>query len=142
MEEVQDLKERLAPVFMKYKVLAAYLFGSRSEGRAHPGSDYDIACLLEEYDPKKNNFDFVSSLQAEIEEKLEDAVVDVILLEKAPVALQYTVISSGVVIYNRDDDARTDFEDRVIRDYLDFKPFLDQYDREALEAIQGGSFFA
>jgi len=142
MEDLDALKDILAPVFQKYNIHTAYLFGSRASGDAGEDSDYDIACLLRKYDPDRHNLDFTVTLQGELEGKLAPAPVDLVLLEQAPVLLRYEVIAKGVILHCEDDDFRTDFEDRVLRDYLDFKPFLDQYDREVWEAIKGGHFFA
>lgn len=82
------------------------------------------------------------AMLTELEEALSPIEVDLVLLNRAPIVLRYEVISQGTVLYCEDDDFRTDFEDIVLRDYLDFKPFLDQYDREVMEAIEGGHFFA
>lgn len=82
------------------------------------------------------------AMLTELEEALSLIEVDLVLLNRAPIVLRYEVISQGIVLYCEDDDFRTDFEDIVLRDYLDFKPFLDQYDREVMEAIEGGHFFA
>lgn len=82
------------------------------------------------------------AMLTELEEALSPIEVDLVLLNRAPIVLRYEVISQGTFLYCEDDDFRTDFEDIVLRDYLDFKPFLDQYDREVMEAIEGGHFFA
>lgn len=142
MDNLKSLKNMLLPIFKQYGVHTAYLFGSRATGNAYEDSDYDIGCLFKKYDPKHHNIDFIVALQMELEEALAPMAVDLLLLDSAPIVLRYEVISGGIVLFCEGDDFRTDFEDMVLRDYLDFKPFLDQYDREVLEAIQGGHFFA
>jgi len=53
--------------------------------------------------------------------------VDVVLLNTAAIEFKFLVISRGKLIYSLDEEKRTDFEDAVIRDYLDYKPFLELY---------------
>ncbi len=67
--------------------------------------------------------------------------VDIVLLNTASIEFKYLVISRSKVIYSCDEEKRTDFEDEVIRDDLDFKPFLDLYRKEVREAIKEGHFY-
>ena len=67
--------------------------------------------------------------------------VDVVILNTATIEFKYLIIIRGKVIYSIDDEKRTDFEDVVIRDYLDFKPFLELYRKEVRKAIKEGNFF-
>jgi len=138
----RELISRLHPIFEKYNVQTAYLFGSRADGSAYPDSDYDIACLFDNYDSIRKDYDFVISLQMELEEALAPVKIDLVILNKASIIMRFNIIKHGVILYCNDDDKRTDFEDIVIRDYLDFKPFIDRFDRDIEEAIQGGNFFA
>lgn len=133
--------KKMIPVFQQYGVYAAYLFGSRADGTAYTNSDYDIACLLENNQLAKKPL-IAPEIALELEETLDKSKIDVILLNNAPLILCYEIIAHGKVIYCKDDDRRTTFEDRVMRDYLDFKPFIAQYDKEVEEAIRGGNFFA
>jgi len=50
---------------------------------------------------------------------------DVVILNKATLTLKFQVINKGILIYNRDDHARRDFHEKTVREYLDFKPFLE-----------------
>jgi len=47
-KELEQLKAKVSPVFRKYGVIRADLFGSRATGKAKPDSDYD---LLVEFSP-------------------------------------------------------------------------------------------
>lgn len=44
-------------------------------------------------------------------------------------------MTSGRLIYSRDESARIDFEVVARKRYLDFKPMLDQYYREILKKM-------
>ena len=42
MMSIEEIKERTAPLFRKYNVEKAYLFGSQARGDATEDSDFDI----------------------------------------------------------------------------------------------------
>lgn len=133
---VKELKNLLG----RYRVTAAYLFVSRIEGVATENSDYDFAILVDkEYEQDDINY-LLMELKDEAESLLQNEV-DVVLLSNASIEFKYLVISRGQVIYSSDEEKRTDFEDEVIRDHLDFKPFLDLYRKEVREAIKEGHFY-
>lgn len=134
------LVAELRPIFDKYGVVTAYLFGSRATGRVHTHSDYDLAVLFGAYHPKKHNLALRLALAEEFSQRLGEQV-DLVFLQGAPVLLRYEIITTGRVIHCVDDGFRTDFEDIVYRDYLDFKPFMDQFYKEEAEAVRDGYFF-
>lgn len=138
---ISDLVEALSPILQKYNVNAIYLFGSRAEGTNYATSDYDFAFLFKNFNRKTHNHRLAVNIQMKIEEIFAPVPVDVIFLQNAPVELRFQIIKHGKIIYCEDDNFRTDFEDITIRDYLDFKPFLDQYRRELEESIREGNFF-
>jgi len=134
-------EEELGNLLGKYQVIAAYFFGSRAEGTYTDNSDYDFALLVD----KDYDQDNVNNLIMELEEKAASLLqkeVDVVILNTATIEFKYLVISRGKVIYSINEEKRTDFEDVVIRDYLDFKPFLELYRKEVREAIKEGNFYA
>lgn len=134
-------KEKLFKLFKKNNLLAVYLFGSRADGTASENSDFDFGLLIEHTD----GLDKASLLQLELEEEASmilEQKVDSILLNTATIEQRFFIISRGVLIYCINDDKRTDFEDTFIRDYLDFKPFSDQFRHEVREAMIEGGFFA
>lgn len=101
-------------------VIAAYLFGSLAQGRAHPRSDIDVAVLLAAMD-----------LEAAFHRRLRlmedlrpyaDREVDVVVLNIAPPLLQYQVLKHGRLLYERDRSARVNFEVRVGKVYADLQP--------------------
>jgi len=62
-------------------------------------------------------------------------------VNNAPLTGQYGVIIDSKILYSRDEDARLSFEEMVIDEYMDFKPFLDEYDKEFLKQIKEGTAF-
>ncbi|MHB1043092.1 MAG: type VII toxin-antitoxin system MntA family adenylyltransferase antitoxin [Eubacteriales bacterium] len=133
--DIELMSEKLMPVFQKYGVTCCYLFGSRAGQDFYPDSDIDLAVIFDDFSNSKH----IMALEIEMHDAAADVLkpleVDLLFLQKAPVYLKFDVIKNGKVIYSRDEDFRTDFEDITIRDYLDFKPVLDMYYREMAEAI-------
>lgn len=121
-------------------VIAAYLFGSLVQKRAHPRSDIDVAVLLTLMDSEAA---FYRRLR--LMEQLRpyaDREVDVIVLNDAPPLLQNQVLQYGQLLYERDRAARVEFEVRAGQVYADLKPMNDFFAqvlfREIKEVGLGG----
>lgn len=54
-------------------------------------------------------------------------LIDVVVLNDAPVEVAYDIIAKGNLIYCGDNETRVAFETRLMREYLDLKPYLDLY---------------
>lgn len=130
--------ERLGASFSKYgEVDVAYLFGSRARGEHTEGSDWDFAVLLSRgfEDP----YDLVRLI-----EDLEHALgvggqeVNLVVLNDADLALAHGVVSDGILIFERDVERRVEFEVKVLKLYMDFKPVLDQMRRSLIEEYTHG----
>ena len=57
--------------------------------------------------------------------------LDLVFLQEAPIVFQYKVITEGKILYESSFDFRTDYEDRVLRKYLDFEFVNNLYLKEA-----------
>jgi len=87
---VKELKNLLG----RYRVTAAYFFGSRIEGVATENSDYDFAILVDkEYEQDDINY-LLMELKDEAASLLQNEV-DVVLLNNASIEFKYLVISRG-----------------------------------------------
>lgn len=130
-------REKLQPVFENFGVTCCYLFGSRAGQDYYRDSDIDLAVIFADYSPSTHNLELEIELQNVVSEILAplEVEVDLLFLQKAPIYLKFNVINTAKIIYCVDDEFRTDFEDMTIRDYLDFKPFLEMYYREMAEDL-------
>jgi len=127
--------------FDAHGVLAVYLFGSRAKGDARAHSDYDLAVLFTDFCPAQHNITLRLSMAEELSLRLGQRV-DLVFLQSASIVMRFEIVATGRVVTCANDDARTDFEDRTYRDYLDFRPFLDRYFKDEAEAVRNGYFFA
>lgn len=115
------------------EIVAAYLFGSYAEGYARSDSDIDIGLLL------SDNSNVGAMYPVHIAGELEDAAntkreIDVRILNNGTLRFLHQVLK-GKLLFCRDDKKRIDFETSTIDSYLDFKPFLDDYDRMRKERL-------
>jgi len=129
-------------VLEKFGAHTCYLFGSYARGQAARESDVDLAVVFSGYEPAKHGLDLLAEMEAELTRALAPRAVDLVFLQREGITFRFEVVSTGTVVYCRDHVARTDFEDEVIRDYLDFAPVLARCEQELVEAIREGHFFA
>jgi len=122
-------------------VAAVYLFGSLAGERATPHSDVDIAILLADASDPLAAGDRQLQLMGELE-RFADREVDVVILNTAPPILRHQVFRHGWLIYERDRQARAEFEVRAGQTYADLQPvrnfFKNALFREIREAGLGG----
>jgi uncharacterized protein len=110
------------------EVSLAYLFGSRVQGNVGPLSDYDVAVLL---DDDAVTFEAGFVLAHELTMVL-DAQADVVVLNRVPVVLAYSVIAQGRRLLERDVATRVEYEARVLSLYGDYLPVLRQQRHDLL----------
>lgn len=114
---IEKALEKLGDLFRRRGVVLAYLFGSHAAGEAGPTSDIDIAVLLER--GEKGLYSSFRELMLEVRQALGTERFDLVLLDNAPPALQFEIISRGKLIYCRDEQVLNAFEMAVIRRYQD-----------------------
>ncbi len=114
-------------------IVAIYLFGSYAEGRQTPISDIDFAVLLNGDFPPSRYFEKKLELLAMITSLLKTDEVDLIILNHAPPALSYRILSKGRLIFEKEDGKgqRVNFQVRTYDRYFDFKP-IEKILREGL----------
>ena len=113
-EDASRIIEKLG----KYPILAAYLFGSQATQKASALSDIDIALLVSPSTNKPQRFDFRLRLTNDLSSVLGKRV-DLIILNDAPLMLQYEAIKHGSIILCNDRELRIDMETRILSKYLD-----------------------
>lgn len=118
-----DIIKSLRPVLEQYEkqLLFAYLFGSTARGESGPSSDIDIAVYFTRGTPE-SYFEEKLSLHADLCRALKRSDVDVVILNNAVnIILLDEIVRTGLVLYDRDPGARTDFELKILHHALDFR---------------------
>lgn len=112
----------------KRRLVLVYLFGSQVSGHVGPLSDLDLAILFEKYPDPRERY----ALAHQIATQVGSSRVDVVILNRAPIELQYNVITMGMIIYESNRLARIEFEARVLSRYFDYLPVLRSQRQELL----------
>ncbi|MBO9370415.1 MAG: nucleotidyltransferase domain-containing protein [Chloroflexi bacterium] len=125
LESQEDL-DALARVFRKYpEVRAVYLFGSAAEGRTHRESDLDLAVVPRSPAARARRLDMLTDLARE-----GFCDVDLVFLDTNDIVLKYEAVRLNQVVYQTEEFDRGEMYSRIVRQYLDFLPYL-QVQREA-----------
>ncbi len=123
--EREKIVKKLTEVLRgKEEVIFAYLHGSFLTGNFR---DVDVAVYLTE----SKDVSYELNLEVELKEILK-LPVDVRILNSAPLSFRFNVIKNGLILFSRDERARSEFESRTISEYHDFAYFRKRYRREAL----------
>ncbi|WP_190239924.1 type VII toxin-antitoxin system MntA family adenylyltransferase antitoxin [Pelotomaculum schinkii] len=124
----------LAEYFSKNnEVMAAYVFGSYAEDVARPDSDIDIAVIMEPV--SRDTMEYRLAVMEDIK-RLTGLDADIIVLNEAPIMLQFQVIQKGKVVFERDADKRAVFVMSVAGRYYDYKRYFDYHARHLAERIK------
>ncbi|RLT39931.1 MAG: nucleotidyltransferase domain-containing protein [Chloroflexi bacterium] len=122
-------------------IVAAYLFGSQATGRVHPGSDVDIAVLLDE-DALPQTTGWGGPLLSRrldliaAAERFADCEVDVITLNNASPLLSFEVLRKGRLLYEGNRRERVEFEVQTGKNYADLLPMYDFFNKDLVTKIR------
>jgi predicted nucleotidyltransferase len=118
--------QTLLEIFRKYPdVQAVYLFGSQAAGRANPESDLDLAIVPRHSRLQARRMDILADLARHGFDN-----VDLVFLDTDDIVLKYEAVRGNRLVYQAEDFDRGAMYSRVVRQYLDFLPYL-QKQREA-----------
>lgn len=117
--DVPDLAV-LPEIFRRYAdVQAVYLFGSRAAGRRHGESDIDLAIVPYSSAARSRKLDMLADLA-----RHGFCNVDLVFLDTCDIVLKFEAIRQNRLIYQREDFDRGALYSIVVRQYLDFLPYL------------------
>jgi len=130
--EIEEVK-----VFIKgqERVRVAYLFGSYAKGKAGPLSDFDIAVLLDGCLDARESFDLRLRLINGISSILKTDKVDVVVMNDAPLLLNYNIIKEGGILDSKDELERVMFETHILSRYLDRRYYDERHVKMGIKRI-------
>jgi len=99
-------------------------------------SDVDIAVLLDRALSSEQMDKLELSIWRNLTEIFHTDEVDLFVMNKIPLSMQFEIIYSGEIICNNDNDTRTDYEVLTCAKYWDFKHLEDEYDRQSLKRLK------
>jgi len=100
-------------------VVLGYLFGSHAAGLEGPLSDVDVAVFLDGRLSKAKRFELRLKLMRGVSSILKTDKVDVVVMNDAPVTLNYEIIKHGKALVVKDDELQLNVESRILSTYLD-----------------------
>lgn len=127
------MKKRLKEELIKLGILIVYLFGSKAMGKGSPLSDVDIGVVCKDPMQDMDTRFLYNRLYELFSDLYPHSRLDIVFLQTAPLALQFFAIKDGKVVFEENPRFTPDYENRVIQQYLDFRPVLDFFDRIAAE---------
>lgn len=114
--------DRLHTVFATHPaVRAAYVFGSAASGGERAESDLDLAVVVDEdvWDSSEK-----VPLITECMDAAERDWIDLVVLNDAPLVLQFEAVRPNVLLYANENFDHGAFVSKVMRMYWDFQPHL------------------
>jgi predicted nucleotidyltransferase len=110
----------LPQVFQKYPgIQAVYLFGSFASGRVHRESDLDLAIVPRHSFVRDRRMDILADLARQ-----GFCNVDLVFLDTDDIVLKYEAVRQNRLVYQAEDFDRGAMYSQVVRQYLDFAPYL------------------
>jgi len=116
-------------------VVALYAFGSLATGDLKPLSDLDFGILVSSKLGKQKRFDKHLDLIGKFNEVLRTDEVDLVMMNDAPMRFSHNIIKSGKLLYCSNKTELSDFIEKTIKLYLDFRFFRDAFDDTFLKGI-------
>jgi len=116
-------------------VKLAYLFGSVAKGKEGKLSDVDIAVFLDESLSKKERFNLQLKLMSEISSILKTDKVDLVIMNDAPLSLNYEIIKANYPLLVKDEGKKVDFEHGILSRYLDRRYYEKRWTDEFLKKV-------
>ena len=117
------------------EIIALFSFGSLAGGNLKPLSDLDFGILVSNILDRKKRFDKHLDLIGLFNRVLGTDEVDLILMNDAPVRFSHNILKTGKLLFGADTGALTNFIEKTVKVFLDFRYFRDEFDKEFLKGI-------
>jgi predicted nucleotidyltransferase len=115
-------------------VRAAYLFGSIAAGRERDRSDLDLGIVVDSdrWEPTDDKVPLITDCM----EAAGRDWIDLVVLNGAPLVLQFEAVRPNAPLYGADDFDHGAFISKVVRMYWDFEPYLRRQRKAFKERLQ------
>jgi uncharacterized protein len=112
---------KLHEIFAQYpEIQAVYLFGSAARGQMHAQSDLDLAIVSQAAALRQRKLEILTELA-----RHGFCQVDLLFLDMDKILLAYEAVHQNILVYATEEFDRGEFYSRVVRQYLDFLPYLE-----------------
>lgn len=115
---IEDVRNKLSPIFTDEGLRLILLFGSIITGKVHGKSDIDLAFLF-------NKSVNILTLTNRIIRLLHTDNIDVVDLRRASPLLRFSAVKSGMLLYEREPGMFNEFYSLSFRMYVDTRKLRD-----------------
>ena len=137
MKTNPDIK-LLTKVFKNYpEIEAVYLFGSTATGKLHRESDIDLAVYPDTPGLREKKLSILTELA-----RLGFCDVDLVFMDENDIVLQYEAVRQNIVVYQTAGFDRGSTYSKIVRQYLDFYPYLTEQRNAYKQRVQAKSLEA
>jgi predicted nucleotidyltransferase len=134
-----DVLQRLPKLIEELRacedVVALFFFGGLAQGKLKPLSDLDFAVLLRVNSDREKMLDRQLDLMGIISQELRTDEFDLIILNTAPLRFSHQIMKNGKMIFLKDQCQLADFQERVVKKYLDFQYYRREFDGVFLRGL-------
>ncbi len=135
-KSVEEKLDDLIDFLQSHKyIVFAYLFGSVAKGKGGKLSDLDLAVFMDESLNKREKFDLQLKLISEMTSILKTDKVDLVVMNDAPLSLNYEIIKANCPMFVKDRGEKIDFEHKVLSKYLDRRYYEKRAASEFLKKV-------
>ncbi|HOJ93528.1 MAG TPA: nucleotidyltransferase domain-containing protein [Dictyoglomaceae bacterium] len=127
--------KNIIPKLKDLKIALLYLFGSSVLGTEREDSDVDIGVVFLDDNILKDSLKVYNALYEILSPIFPEKELDIVFLDRAPLTLKFEVVTTGRVIYKISEDYDCNYKEKVVKEYIDFKPLLDEQDQELLKRL-------
>jgi predicted nucleotidyltransferase len=123
------------------EIVAIYLYGSILKGRLRLESDIDIAILPHYKVNEMKALELISKIESiftKVFKKfgiLNEVSIVNMRGKFVSIELLFNIILHGICVFEKSMDESLEFKNFVMREYLDFRPFLKKFRKEKYELI-------
>ncbi len=132
---VESLKNNLSPLLKEYNASFAYFSGSWVRGQQSALSDIDIFVSLPSLSTisPKETLILLSDFSRKASEVTKQDKLEITILERVPLHVQFQAIKDGILLYEKTKDVRTNFLENLLKYYYDHKIWLQNYLSQTVE---------
>ncbi len=121
------------------QIKLAYLFGSVAQNKTGKLSDVDLAIYLDDSLNKKEKLDLKLKFISEIENIIKNNRLDMVIMNDAPIALNFEIIKANYPLLIRDEDLKVSLEQYIMSRYLDRQYYDQRWAKNLLNKLTEGS---
>lgn len=134
-ELVSRLREQLPKILADEPVQLAYLYGSRVTGQSTSFSDVDIALVAGTLLGPLARLKLILRVQLALAD-CSGIEADVRVIDKAPLVFRGRVVSDGVLVFARTENARVGFETATRMRYFDYLPIHQELQESFFQGVR------